>query len=124
MGWELWKVWENTVVGSRNSLRKFLHDTQSIPTLSKGVVREMLQLSPLEKHSCQSHKDVDDETLLIVNKHKTRYFEAHNGDHLAGIPFQYDVCYFRNLDHRNSISNLPRDRNTSVAICRANVDSF
>ena len=78
----------------------------------------------MEKYHCQSHKDDEDDTLLIVDKDDARYMEARNGDHLSGIPFQCDICHFRNLNHRDPIEDRHQDRNTLVAIRRANLDSF
>ena len=43
MRWGLWEVWENTETRSRDIMRRFLHNMQSIPTLPKGVVQKMLQ---------------------------------------------------------------------------------
>ena len=49
LGRELWEVWKDVETGSGDILRKFLNDARSIPTLSKSVVRKMLQPAPLGK---------------------------------------------------------------------------
>ena len=65
---------------------------------------------------------VDDD--LVVETDASRHMEARNGDHLSGIPFQCDLCHFRNINKRDPISSLGRDINTLVAIRSANLDSF
>ena len=67
-----------------------------------------------------NHEDKD----LIVEEDGSRHQEARDGDHLSGIPFQCNICHFRNSNLRDPISSLGRDINTLVAIRAANLDSF
>ena len=68
--------------------------------------------------------DKDDDDDLEIEEEENRYQEARNGDHLSGIPFQCDLCQFRNLNQRDPISSFGKDMNTLVAIRGANLDSF
>ena len=47
-----------------------------------------------------------------------------NGDHLMGVPFECDLCHFRNVTGRNPNFGNPRDNFLLVSIRRANLDAF
>lgn len=52
-----------------------------------------------------------------------RYTHARNGDHFM-VPFQCDLCHFRNLQGRNPQLHVRQDTALLVAIRRASLDSF
>ena len=53
---------------------------------------------------------------------KQRYLNARDSDHLM-VPFQCDLCHFRNLTQRNP-GRSDTDIRLVVSIRRANLDSF
>lgn len=54
---------------------------------------------------------------------KDRYRCARDGDYLMGVPFECDLCHFRNLNHRNPKLKDARDVRTLWAIRRASLDA-
>jgi hypothetical protein len=52
----------------------------------------------------------------------TRHRVARPGDHLM-VPFQCDLCSFRNICHRNPDAACPQDAFLLCCICRANLDA-
>ena len=52
-----------------------------------------------------------------------RYRKGRDGDHLMGIPFECDLCHFRNLTHRDPIWGHPRDENMLTNIRGAVLDA-
>ena len=55
---------------------------------------------------------------------EARYTKGRNGDHLMGVPFECELCHFRNLNFRNPNWEDPRDGFTLMAIRRANLDAM
>jgi hypothetical protein len=53
-----------------------------------------------------------------ANRHRV----AQAGDHLL-VPFQCDLCSFRNLSYRNPDSDSPQDSFLLCCICWANLDA-
>ncbi len=47
-----------------------------------------------------------------------------NGDHLMGVPFECDLCHFRNVTGRNPNFADPRDNYTLVLIRQVNLDAM
>ena len=52
------------------------------------------------------------------------YRVGRDGDHLMGVPFECDLCHFRNMNRRDPISGSPKDDRTITAIRRAQLDVF
>ena len=57
--------------------------------------------------------------FLQEEKDQRRYRSARNGDHLMKVPFECDLCHFRNMNKRDPVSRGKRDEDTFVAIMRA-----
>lgn len=57
-------------------------------------------------------------------KDPERFRKGFKGGHLMGIPFQCDLCVFRDLNYRDPIASLPKDSTTLVAIRRLNLDAM
>lgn len=55
-----------------------------------------------------------------VKRHDHR--RGRDGDHLMGVPFQCDLCHFRNVSGRNPCWNSPVDCNALTGIRQANLD--
>jgi hypothetical protein len=53
-----------------------------------------------------------------------RYILGRDGDHLMGIPFQCDLCHFRNMTGRNPIFHHKKDEYTMLCVRRANLDAM
>jgi hypothetical protein len=68
---------------------------------------------------------VDDEGYdQTVEGDELRFRGARDGDHLM-CPFQCDLCHFRNIQRRNPVPGLPKDKLLlQCTIQRASVDAF
>ena len=55
---------------------------------------------------------------------KDRYRRGGNGDHLTGVPFECDLCHFRNMNKRDPVWERAKDVRTFTAIRRAQLDVF
>jgi hypothetical protein len=67
---------------------------------------------------------VDDEGHdQTVEGDESRFRCARNGDHLM-CPFQCDLCHFRNVQGRDPIPGLPKDKLLLQCIRRATLDAF
>mmetsp|Transcript_35888 Transcript_35888/g.85574 ORF Transcript_35888/g.85574 Transcript_35888/m.85574 type:complete len:423 (+) Transcript_35888:1865-3133(+) len=53
-----------------------------------------------------------------------RYRSGRNGDHIMGIPFECDLCHFRNMTLRNPVVTDPKDTMTLITIRRASLDAL
>jgi hypothetical protein len=56
------------------------------------------------------------------NDDHLRHRQARNGDHLT-VPFQCDLCLFRNLTGRNPLEGAPKDNLLLCCIRRVNLDA-
>ena len=70
--------------------------------------------------------DPEDEEsdLLLDKKDLMRYRNGRNGDHIMGIPFECDLCHFRNVTRRNPVVTDARDAMTLITIRRASLDAM
>ena len=66
----------------------------------------------------------DESNLLVEDKDKERYRHAQNGDHLMEVPFECDLCHFRNMNGRDPVWRDLKDLDTLEAIRRAQLDVF
>ena len=53
-----------------------------------------------------------------------RYSHGRDGDHLLGVPFECDLCHFRNINHRDPNARDKKDDFTLICIRRANLDAL
>ena len=53
-----------------------------------------------------------------------RFKVARGGDHLMGIPFQCDVCFFLNIHKRLPDPTSHSDKISLMVIHQANLDAF
>ena len=59
----------------------------------------------------------------VASEEDGRHTHARDGDHLM-VPFECDICQFRNCCLRDPIPGNQKDSNTLTAIRRANLDAF
>jgi hypothetical protein len=76
---------------------------------------------PLDKFYYHCSKD-EDGFEWGPKEDATRFWVARAGDHLL-VPFQCDLCSFRNLTRRNPSSSSPQDDLLLCCIRRANLDA-
>ena len=58
--------------------------------------------SPTDPFPRQEGGDPEDESeVLTDNRDKDRYKMGRDGDHLLGVPFECDLCHFRNMNRRD-----------------------
>jgi hypothetical protein len=65
----------------------------------------------------------DEEDLIVDETEGQRYRHARNGDHLMGVPFECELCHFRNMNKRDPILSSTKDTNTLMACKRGNLDA-
>jgi hypothetical protein len=65
----------------------------------------------------------DDGHDQTVEGDEKRFKGARNGDHLL-CPFQCDLCHFRNVQQRDPVPGLPKDKLLLQCIRRASLDAF
>jgi hypothetical protein len=66
----------------------------------------------------QNATDLEIEVSTMLN----RYCCERNGDHLMGVPFECDLCSFRNVCGRDPVFGNYRDQFTLTSICRVQLD--
>ena len=66
----------------------------------------------------------DEDGWATDEKLEDKFKCGRDGDHLMGIPFECDLCHFRNLNLRDPDPQSPKDSYTLMAIRRASLDSF
>ena len=77
---------------------------------------------PRDNYATQKELD-EDEAWVTDERLSDRFKCGRNGDHLMGIPFECDLCHFRNLNGRDPLPGLAKDSYTLLAIRRANLDA-
>lgn len=66
---------------------------------------------------------LDDDGVPLIDKEENRFLRARPGD-MFMVPFQCDVCHFRNIQKRDPWIGDSRDEETLEYIRRANLDAF
>ena len=51
----------------------------------------------------------ENEDLETGEKLELRFRRGRNGDHVLGIPFECDLCHFRNVARRDPVDGNPKD---------------
>ena len=69
------------------------------------------------------HDEDELEDLETDERLAQRFRQGRNGDHLMGIPFQCDLCHFRNVAERDPVEGRAKDEYTMMCIRRANLDA-
>ena len=54
--------------------------------------------------------------LLQEEQDQERYRCARNGDHLMKVPFECDMCHFRNMNKQDPVYGFKKDEDTFIAI--------
>ena len=64
----------------------------------------------------------EEEDLVTEENLANRFRHGRNGDHLMGVPFECDLCHFRNCNLRNPCLDSAKDNYTLICIRRASLD--
>ena len=74
----------------------------------------------------QKFLEDEDEHKELVTEEKLakRFRHGRNGDHLMGVPFECDICHFRNCNLRDPDWELSKDRFALLCIRRACLDAL
>jgi hypothetical protein len=81
--------------------------------------------SPTDPFPRMEEPEAEDESeVLLDEQDKERYRVGRNGDHLAGVPFECDLCHFRNMNRRDPVWESSKDVGTLEAIRRVQLDVF
>jgi hypothetical protein len=66
----------------------------------------------------------EDQLLETGDDRDQDYRTARNGDHLMGVPFECDLCHFRNVVGRDPVWGKAQDEYTLTCIRRASLDAM
>ena len=66
----------------------------------------------------------ENEDLVTEEDLETRFRRGRNGDFIMGIPFECDVCHFRNVSRRDPMVGSSKDNYTLMCIRRVNLDAM
>ena len=58
----------------------------------------------------------DESEVLLEETDLERHRHGRNGDHLMGVPFECDLCHFRNMNKRDPVWESPKDMATMEVI--------
>jgi hypothetical protein len=117
------KVWKDPESWSRFVLQQFLAWASNFPPVQKYLVRGVLSGSNRFPR-LDDQGETANTTDLEIEASPTlgRYRCGRNGDHLMGVPFECDLCSFRNFCGRQPEFKNKRDQFTLTAIRRAQLD--
>ena len=79
---------------------------------------------PFRVQTSISAGDDEIEDLETEERLNKRFRIARDGDHLKGIPFEYDLCQFRNVNERDPIYGKYKDNYNLLRIVRSILDAF
>ena len=65
----------------------------------------------------------EEEGIVETTPDEKAFKQGRNGDHLMGIPFECDLCHFRNITKRDPELTSRGDGHTLMVIRRANLDA-
>ena len=77
-------------------------------------------LDPFPVQELDGEEDAGDLEVDRPKKHDHK--RGRDGDHLMGVPFECDLCHFRNVTGRNPCWESAKDSYTLTCIRRANLD--
>ncbi len=101
------RVFNDPEEGSRTLLQELLASTGRLPPVQKPRLDHL-----------QSGSDLEVDSTYTQN----RYQCARNGDHLMGVPFECDLCSFRNMVGRDPDESNQKDEFTPTAIRQVLLD--
>ena len=64
----------------------------------------------------------EDTDLLLTDKEVEKFRCGVEGAHLMGVPFECELCHFRNIMRRDPIHGSVKDARTLAGIRRVNLD--
>ena len=87
--------------------------------------RKCYQAHPEDPFPVQVRLDDEEkEDLETEEQLDQRYQTGRDGDHLMGIPFECDLCHFRNVMERDPVDGNVQDDFTLLAIRRGCLDAM
>ena len=106
MDGSLCEMWKDPEAGIRHLLQKFLCWARGFPPVLECVVRGLLpggpqRSLPTASESVGSPEEAHD--LDMDSGDDNLYRAGRNGDHLMGVPFECDMCHFRNMNKRDPV---------------------
>jgi hypothetical protein len=115
-------VFEDPEVGSRTLLRELLATAGKLPPVQKCLVRQCYRESPNNLFPRMDHHQSGSDLEVDMAYTQNRYRWGRNGDHLMGVPFECDLCSFRNVAGRDPDFSNDWDEFTLTAIRRVLLD--
>jgi hypothetical protein len=124
-GGDVCEVWEDPARGSRLVLQQILAWANTSPPVQKCLVQGVLSGSkqrpvPTIGRPDGGGKQQQPRTGVLTTKHWYRC--ARDGDHLMGVPFECNLCTFRNVNERGPVWRNRKDQFTLTCIRRVQLD--
>jgi hypothetical protein len=105
-------------------LCKFLAEQRKFPPCMNVWCREWYEESPKDPFPHQQGLPEEEVGLELETREMDDHQRGSNSDHLMAVPFECDLCHYRNLQKRDPVPTDPRDVYLLIAICRVNLDAF
>lgn len=116
-------LWETLSEWSRSLLLKFLDKQGWFPQCRNVWCGSCYQKKPSNPFPIKDLLE-EEQHLETEDGREQDYRLARNGDHLMGIPFECDLCHFRNVVGRDPVWGQAKDEYTLICIRRANLDTM
>ena len=108
-----------------SSAEIFLTRREAFPPCLSVWCGGCYQTAAQDPFPIQTQLEDEENEDLVTEKDDTRRFrQGRDGDHLMGIPFECDLCSFRNVAQRNPMWKNKKDNYTLICIRRANLDAM
>ncbi|KAL3777809.1 hypothetical protein ACHAW5_001787 [Stephanodiscus triporus] len=114
------EVWQEPEGGSRALLQQFLAWASNFPPVQKCMEASDDRFPRLDDG--EDTTNATDLEAIEASTTMHRYRSARDGDHLMGVPFECDLCSFRNVSGRQPIFCDRRDQFTLTCIRRVQLD--
>jgi hypothetical protein len=108
-------------------LFEFLHEQSRFPlcrAASCGDCYRRYKDDPLPIQRTMDEEDDEEVGFETEESRDSRFMCARNGDYVIGLPFECDLCHFRNVAKREMDWDDAQDLNTLVFIRAATLDAM
>jgi hypothetical protein len=108
-------VWKGPEACSRSVLLKFLMHRGSFPPCGNVWCGDCYVPHPNDPFPVQDLPEEEEGIEAELNEDHANA-RGRDGDHLMGVPFECDLCHFRNVKKRDPILSDPEDGYTLLCI--------
>ena len=102
------------------TFKRYSHQLISVSCYLEALVEVYLHRpdNPFQVQTSLSRGDNKSEDLATEERLNKRLWIARDGDQLMGIPFECDLCQFRNMNEKDTIHGNSRDNLTLLCTRR------